>query len=446
MVHKTFSSTLLLICSVTLVASIMSISSLSLLLIKPAFGDGLTQETLSASFGDRKADLLIKMFPPVVTTETIQQQGQTPVIQFKLFDDKTNQGIKHVTYFITIDKEGKKLLANTFHDHNGDLHLEMKPTNTSQIVVNGDQDPILNAYTGTPENPVIASGPIFLQGGLYHFKVQISTIDFDRTLIPENKQPTFDGWLSVGITQNKDIVVNGKQIPIKLISYYDKPNDFSFNNKDMQMKIAMPFDWDLNRLNKVKIFVHEEIWIPKPSALTSKTSYSGAVNGIDVTKNIVLDNSKPQNDVIHFMLPKNTVMQVADQVNKNGQASIPLMTFTLQPGGAAKGVSSMTGMTTMSSGNVTNPTNGTKSPGAMGGGNMTTPSSAKAANQTASTQSPGGNNSMAGGGSTSGSGNATQSGNQTMTAAKQQSANQTGNNTGNPLAKIPIIGKLFGGK
>jgi hypothetical protein len=81
-------------------------------------------------------------------------------------------------------------------------------------------------------------------------------------------------------------------------------------------------------------------------------------------------------------------------------------------------------------------TNATKSPSSVGGGNMTSP---------ASTQSAG-NKSMAGGGSTAGSGNATQSGNQTMTAAKQQSANQTGNNTGNPLAKIPIIGKIFGGK
>jgi hypothetical protein len=90
-------------------------------------------------------------------------------------------------------------------------------------------------------------------------------------------------------------------------------------------------------------------------------------------------------------------------------------------------------------------TNATKSPSSVGGGNMTSPTNAKAANETASTQS-GGNKSMAGGGSTAGSGNATQSGNQTMTAAKQQSANQTGNNTGNPLAKIPIIGKIFGGK
>ncbi len=47
-------------------------------------------------------------------------------------------------------------------------------------------------------------------------------------------------------------------------------------------------------------------------------------------------------------------------------------------------------------GNMTNPTNATKSPGAVGGGNMTSPSSAKAANETAGTQT-GGNNSMAGG-------------------------------------------------
>ncbi|HJT47396.1 MAG TPA: hypothetical protein VJ729_04380 [Nitrososphaeraceae archaeon] len=69
------------------------------------------------------------------------------------------------------------MLANTFHDHSGDLHLEMKPIYTSQITFNGDQDPILNVYTGTSENAVIASDPIFLQGELYHFKVQISTID-----------------------------------------------------------------------------------------------------------------------------------------------------------------------------------------------------------------------------------------------------------------------------
>ena len=64
-----------LICTTALMASaLLTSSSISLMLfsVKPAYGDGLTQEILSASFGNRKADLLIKMTPPVVTTETIQ--------------------------------------------------------------------------------------------------------------------------------------------------------------------------------------------------------------------------------------------------------------------------------------------------------------------------------------------------------------------------------------
>ena len=66
--------------------------------MKIAFGDGLFQEQLSASFGNRRADLLIKMTPPAITTETLQKQSQKPVIQFKLFDSNTKEGIKHVTY------------------------------------------------------------------------------------------------------------------------------------------------------------------------------------------------------------------------------------------------------------------------------------------------------------------------------------------------------------
>jgi hypothetical protein len=58
-----------------------------------------------------------------------------------------------------------------------------------------------------------------------------------------------------------------------------------------------------------------------------------------VTKNVVLDDTDPQKDVIHFMIPKNQVIQIAEQVNnKNGQAvsDVP-MKFTLQPGGGSSG-------------------------------------------------------------------------------------------------------------
>ena len=318
---------------------VIFISSFSLIMpMKTAFGDGLFMEELSASFGNRKADLLIKMTPPVVTTETLKSQGQKPVIQFKLFDSNTKEGIKHVTYFITIEKNGKVLLSDWFHDHNGDLKLEMQPRNTSLVTVYGEQDPILQAYTGTADSPVVAQGPIFLEGGLYHFIVRILTVDFDRAILPDDKQPVFDGWLSVGNTEEQQIIIGGQQIPIQIISYYDKLNAFKFDESKRQMQFTMPFDWNTTRLEKNKILVHEEVTVPKPSEFAANRSYIGTVNNIDVTKNIVLDDTDPQKDVIHFMISKPTVIQIAEQVNnKSGQASSSssdeLMKFTLQPGG-----------------------------------------------------------------------------------------------------------------
>jgi len=140
---------------------LLSLVPSSTLYPKAVFGDGLFMEELSASFGDRKADLIIKMTPPVVTTETLKNQNQKPVIQFKLYDPTTNEGYKHVTYFITIEKDGKKLISDWFHDHKRDLKIEIKPSNAEQIAVYGEPDPILQAYTGTENSPVVATGPIF---------------------------------------------------------------------------------------------------------------------------------------------------------------------------------------------------------------------------------------------------------------------------------------------
>ena len=345
-----------LICGlVAATIAVIFISSFSLIMpIKTAFGDGLFMEELSASFGNRKADLLIKMTPPVVTTQTLQTQNQKPIIQFKLFDSNTRQGINHVTYFITIEKNGKVLLSDWFHDHKGDLKLEVQPRNTHVISVYGEQDPLLQAYTGTADSPVVAQGPIFLDGGLYHFIVRILTVDYDRAILPDDKQPVFDSWLSIGNTEEKQITIDGKQLPIQIISYYDKLNSFKFDESKRQMQFTMPFDWNTTRLEQNKVLVHEEVTVPKPSEFAAKRSYVGSVNGLDVTKNLVLDDTDPQKDVIHFMLPKPEVIKIAEHVNNNtGQAasSNELMQFTLQPGGS--GGIAATSATTATSNNTT---------------------------------------------------------------------------------------------
>ena len=305
--------------------------------LTPVFADGLFEEMLSASFGDRKATLVIKMTPPVVTTETLSNKTQKPVIEFLLSDTTTNKTFSHVTYFITIEKAGKKLLSDWFHDHSGNLRIQMKPSNLSQVAVYGEQDPILNAYGGTADSPVIAAGPIFLEGGLYHFIVRIATVDYDRTMLPDDNQPLFDGYLSVGNVENYIAAKDGKEIPFKITSYYDKLNNITFDSNATELSFSMPFNWNLSRIKNVNIFVHEEISVPKSSNFAS-SGYSGLINGMDVSKYLMLDNSNPKENIIHFMLPKDKLLSLVEQVENKSGSGGELMTFSLRPSMAMSGI------------------------------------------------------------------------------------------------------------
>lgn len=57
--------------------------------------------------------------------------------------------------------------------------------------------------------------------------------------------------------------------------------------------------------------VHQEILIPKPSELAAK-SYVGTINGMNVTKYLMIDPTNSTKDVVHFMIPKPIVMQIAE--------------------------------------------------------------------------------------------------------------------------------------
>nr|MDQ3984510.1 hypothetical protein [Thermoproteota archaeon] len=107
------------------------------------------------------------------------------------------------------------------------------------------------------------------------------------------------------------------------------------------------------------------------SEFAAKRSYAGTVNDIDVTKNVVLDDTDPQKDIIHFMIPKSQVVQIAEQVNNNSEQAVSdePMKFTLQPAGieapAADAATASTNNTnTITSGNnqtqqVSSPPNAT---------------------------------------------------------------------------------------
>ena len=215
-------------------------------LSQKAYADGLTQENLPpASVGNRKASLFVKVNPPILTTDN----RQDAYMQFRLFDANNNQTIQHVTYEITVNKgttatsasiNQKPFLLDFFHAHNGLLTLKVQPSN-GPLTIYGEQDPFQNAWMADPGGTINVKGPLLLEGGLYHFHIEIFSIDNDRNIFLPQNAPKFDSYLSVGDVYRNKWNYQNQIYNTTLISYYDKVNSLNFDPAKRSFSWTMPY-------------------------------------------------------------------------------------------------------------------------------------------------------------------------------------------------------------
>jgi hypothetical protein len=58
--------------------------------------------------------------------------------------------------------------------------------------------------------------------------------------------------------------LQGTKNNVTIISYYDSIQNFSYSPEDKALRWYMPFDWNINRLEKDQnILVHNEIQVPR---------------------------------------------------------------------------------------------------------------------------------------------------------------------------------------
>ena len=78
--------------------------------------------------------------------------------------------------------------------------------------------------------------------------------------MPDDKQPEFNGWLSVGAFKEKDFNIDGKPVPIKILGYYDKIGNITYVPESNAISFDMPFSYDMNRLNAKdnNVYIHRK--------------------------------------------------------------------------------------------------------------------------------------------------------------------------------------------
>src|ERR671913_362643 len=280
--------------------------------IHNAFSDGLFEEKLPpASVGDREASLYTKINPPILTSDS----KENAFFELRLFDAKTDETIKFVSYFISVEKDDQLLMRDLFHSPDGPLKLKINPTVSGSVNVFGSTEPFLGGWT-SETGDITINGPLLLEGGLYHFAIEIFGIDNPRNIFTPENAPRFDSWLSVGDVYRDDIMDSGQNYNITLISYYDQIQNFEYDSQENN------------------IFVHEEIKIPKTLTKYSETnSFDALVNGIPlVGRSIALDPFTEENNfIIHLLLNKADIIKIAETINNNTNNNASTMTFSLSP-------------------------------------------------------------------------------------------------------------------
>jgi hypothetical protein len=313
-----------------------------------ACADGLTQENLPpVSVGNRQMSLYLKVNPPILTPAA----AHSTYMQFRLFNAVNNETIQYVTYKITVTRgtasslTEKPLLQDSFHSSIGLLTLHIEPT-SGRITIFGERDPVLKSWLADPGGNIQIRGPVLLHGGLYHFHIEISTIDSDRTLFTPQQAPKFDASLSLGDVYQSNWKYQNKNYNTTVVSYYDKLNNVTFQPSNKLFIWSMPFDYNMNRIKQQPIFVHEEMRLPKSwKGFGDSTQFNATVNGQPLLgRSLAIDPfSFPNAMVVHYLVQKNDIIKLIEKVDfstssiSNAAAgsvktnATGLMKFTLSP-------------------------------------------------------------------------------------------------------------------
>jgi hypothetical protein len=130
----------------------------------------------AANIGNRKVTLNFQTEPAGI------KSGQNVLMKISFLDQNTKQNIQHVTVRMdVINKDGKHVLSEFFHAHDGNINVDIKPSSAIRYAVGGNMDDLTNAWVADPGSPITVNGQVFSQPETYKIILEVTTIDNDKT-------------------------------------------------------------------------------------------------------------------------------------------------------------------------------------------------------------------------------------------------------------------------
>ncbi|NWK05839.1 peptidase [Marine Group I thaumarchaeote] len=300
--------------------------------ISESYGHGLGYEIMPPEM------LGSKLVSLEITSDTWPDE-YTKEITFSLFETDTGVNVDNVTYFIMLTKQNEVLFDTTGQRDDGTFMLKLHTTESDQITVEeAGSDLIGSLFDETLGKVVNVKGNAFSSGGLYNFKVIITTGD-DYSNVLSSPLDYDVGISFLDKTSHSINDINFGQQEFGIITYYDLLNDdFAYEPSKKAIGYSMPFDWSEENI-LVTSTMHQEIIIPKTFGDLMVESFSATVNGFQVSENVLtIDDFSPENRLVHLVLNQNNLLKISKAIDGFPNK----MDFSIMPSGDNLPLTTMT--------------------------------------------------------------------------------------------------------
>jgi len=275
--------------------------------ISESYGHGLGYEIMPPEM------LGSKLVSLEISSDTWPDE-YTKEISFALFETDTGVAVKNVTYFVMLSKQNEVLFDITGQRDDGTFMLKLHTTESDQIMVEeAGSDLFGSLFDGG--KVVNVKGNAFGSGGLYNFKVIITTGDDYSNII----SPALDYDVGISFldkTSHNINDINFGQQQLDVITYYELINDdFTYDPNKKMISYSMPFDWSEKNILSTSV-MHQEIIIPKTFGDFLVKNFAVNVNGFQVSDDVItIDDFSIENRVVHLVLNQNDILEVSKKID-----------------------------------------------------------------------------------------------------------------------------------
>ena len=271
---------------------------------------GTIQSAYAHGLGSVESDIQFfneNFFKVKVETNPDVLHGDESEIGFKIstINHDEERIVSNIEYLIEIvnPETGESILSFNGYSSNDSFNAKIIPKN--QIDFSGDKTSN-DFWMGNSEKPLTIEAPLFMQGGLVQVNAKILSLDSESLPRP----PVFETLLTIG--EYIPFEINSdKKYDLMFATYFDKIDEFHYDENRKKLTADMPFNWDVDFIKKIP-YVHAEYYIPKSIKDFHEHEIQMTVNTIPVLGTI--DRSGDDEIVVHFLIPTKKLVKLYDEI------------------------------------------------------------------------------------------------------------------------------------